>query len=121
MKTETFFERFDHFAGAPNAVPRLRELLLHLAVTGRLVDQDALDESGEELLKRVNAERLAALKAGRIGAMKPLPPPDEEELAFTIPRGWEAARLIDLVMEIQTAQLDLVHLVVRLPILIEPP
>ncbi len=102
MKTETFFERFDHFAGAPNAVPRLRELLLHLAVTGRLVDQDALDESGEELLKRVNAERLAALKAGRIGAMKPLPPPDEEELAFTIPRGWEAARLIDLVMEIQT-------------------
>ncbi len=37
MKLETFFEKFDQFADAPNAVAKMRELVLHLAVTGHLV------------------------------------------------------------------------------------
>jgi type I restriction enzyme S subunit len=36
MTLETFFEKFDHFAEAPDAVVRLRELVLDLAVQGRL-------------------------------------------------------------------------------------
>lgn len=37
MELATFFEKFDQFADAPNAVAKMRELVLHLAVTGRLV------------------------------------------------------------------------------------
>jgi type I restriction enzyme, S subunit len=36
MTLETFFEKFDTFADAPNAVARMRELVLQLAVTGKL-------------------------------------------------------------------------------------
>ena len=37
MKLETFFEKFDQFADAPDAVAKMRELVLNLAVQGRLV------------------------------------------------------------------------------------
>ena len=36
MEIETFFEKFDRFADAPNAVAKMREISLSLAVTGRL-------------------------------------------------------------------------------------
>ena len=41
-----FLEKFDLFADAPNAVEQLRELLVHLAVIGKLVtncpDEEAI-------------------------------------------------------------------------------
>jgi type I restriction enzyme S subunit len=39
MKLETFFEKFDQFADAPDAVVKMRELVLELAATGRLVPE----------------------------------------------------------------------------------
>ena len=37
MKLETFFENFELFADTPNAVAKMRELVLDLAATGRLL------------------------------------------------------------------------------------
>jgi len=37
---ETFFEKFDQFANAPDAVAKIRELLIHFAVVGKLVPND---------------------------------------------------------------------------------
>jgi type I restriction enzyme S subunit len=45
MKLETFFEKFDQFADAPNALPKMRELVLDLAVNGKLTDRDLEKES----------------------------------------------------------------------------
>src|SRR3546814_152682 len=39
MKLEKFFERFDLFADAPDAVEKMRELVLDLAAKGRLLPQ----------------------------------------------------------------------------------
>jgi type I restriction enzyme S subunit len=39
MRLETFFEKFDQLADAPNAVGRMRELVLELAVRGKLSEQ----------------------------------------------------------------------------------
>ena len=39
MNIETFFEKFDQFANAPNAVAKMRELVLQLAATGRLLPE----------------------------------------------------------------------------------
>ncbi|NOT23319.1 MAG: restriction endonuclease subunit S [Nitrospiraceae bacterium] len=36
MKLETFFEQFDQFADAPDAVAKMRELVLEWAITGKL-------------------------------------------------------------------------------------
>ena len=44
MKLETFFKKFELFADSPNAVAKMRELILQLAVQGQLKSQG--DESG---------------------------------------------------------------------------
>lgn len=99
---ETFFEKFDLFADTPGAVAKMRDLVRHLAVTGKLVGQDPSEESGELLLKKTSAERLAAVKAGQLSPMRPLPVVGQDELSFKLQPGWATARLIELVMEIQT-------------------
>ncbi len=50
MKLETFFEKFDQFADAPDAVARLRALVLELAVRGRLSERRASDGTDSEWL-----------------------------------------------------------------------
>ena len=45
MKLETFFEKFEMFADAPNAVAKMRELVLELAIRGRLVSPGSPDSS----------------------------------------------------------------------------
>jgi len=41
VKSETFFDQFDLFADASNAVATMRELLIHFAVVGKLVRNDS--------------------------------------------------------------------------------
>ena len=102
MKLETFFEKFELFAEAPDAVGKIHELVRHLAVIEKLVAQDPQDESGELLLRKIDTERMTAVKARKISLMKPLPAVGEDELLFELQPGWAAVRLIELVMEIQT-------------------
>jgi len=40
MKPSVFFKNFELFADAPNGVQKLREMILQLAVMGKLVPQD---------------------------------------------------------------------------------
>ena len=61
MTMETFFEKFDQFADAPNAVAKMRELVLQLAVQGKLVPQDPKDEPAEEFLERIAARNCAPI------------------------------------------------------------
>lgn len=45
MNMKAFFEKFEMFADAPNAVVKMRELVLDLAVKGKLTDRDLKKES----------------------------------------------------------------------------
>jgi type I restriction enzyme S subunit len=45
MNLETFFEKFELFAEAPDAVAKMRELVLELAVRGRLISPYSRDSS----------------------------------------------------------------------------
>ncbi len=84
-------------AGAPNGIKKLRELILELAVRGKLVPQDPSDEPASELLRRI-AEEKARLVAGvKIKKQKPLTERDDEAPAFELPAGWAWARLSDVV------------------------
>jgi len=92
MTLETFFEKFDQFADAPNAVAKMRELVLELAVQGKLVSQDPTDEPAEELFARIkNAkEKLIKQKTIKRVAVETNPSGDECE---SLPSGWLWTRL----------------------------
>ncbi len=96
MKLATFFEKFDQLADAPDAVARMRRFILDIAVRGKLVVQDATDESAEELLERVKAEKARLVKSGEIKKQKPLPPVAEDVVSFSLPAGWAASQLGDV-------------------------
>lgn len=74
-------------------IKKLRELILELAVRGKLVPQDPNDEPASELLKRIATEKAELVKQGKIKKQKPLPKISEDEKPFELPEGWEWARL----------------------------
>ncbi|HEB3855537.1 TPA: restriction endonuclease subunit S [Escherichia coli] len=74
-------------------IKKLRELILELAVRGKLVPQDPNDEPASELLKRIEVEKAVLVKQGKIKKQKPLPEISEEEKPFELPEGWEWATL----------------------------
>ena len=83
-------------AQAPNGVARLRELILTLAVQGKLVAQDPTDAPASELLKKIRAEKARLIGEGKIKRDKPLAEIAEEEKPFGLPKGWEWVRLGDV-------------------------
>jgi type I restriction enzyme S subunit len=87
-------------ATAPGGVARLRELILTLAVQGKLVPQDSSDEPASELLKKIRAEKDRLIAAGKIKRNKPLVEIAEDEKPFDLPRGWEWVRLNSLLQKI---------------------
>lgn len=68
-------------------IERLRALILDLAVRGKLVPQDAKDETAVTLLDQLKAERSRLLKAGLIGKGKSYPTVSQEP-PFETPAGW---------------------------------
>lgn len=88
---------FEVVAEAPGGVDRLRELVLQLAVRGKLVPQDPEDEPASELLERIAAEKARLVEAGEIRKPKAVPPVSEDEVPFEVPAGWAWTRLDDVV------------------------
>lgn len=70
-------------------IKKLRELILELAVRGKLVPQDPNDEPASELLKHIADEKAELVKQGKIKKQKPLPEISEDEKPFELPEGWE--------------------------------
>lgn len=85
-------------AGAPNGIQKLRELILELAVRGKLVPQDPSDEPASELLKRIAEEKARLVAEGRIKKQKPLAEIGDEEKPFELPEGWEWSRLSEVAL-----------------------
>jgi type I restriction enzyme S subunit len=77
-------------------IKKLRELILELAVRGKLVPQDPNDEPASELLKKIAAEKTKLIKEGKAKKEKPLPEITDEEKPFELPRGWSWSRLLDI-------------------------
>lgn len=80
-------------ATAPGGVAKLRELILTLAVQGKLVPQDPADEPAGALLQKIRAEKDRLIAEGKIKRDKPLAEIAEEEKPFELPAGWEWVRL----------------------------
>tara|TARA_R110000851_G_scaffold67191_4_gene151660 strand:+ start:49892 stop:51760 length:1869 start_codon:yes stop_codon:yes gene_type:complete len=74
-------------------IKKLRELILELAVRGKLVPQDVNDEPASVLLERIAAEKAQLVKEGKLKKQKPLPVICDDEKPFEVPNGWVWLRL----------------------------
>lgn len=87
MSAPALVAQFERLAGAPGGVARLRELILALAVRGKLVSQEPSDEPASALLQGIRAEKERLIADGRIK-------PDKASSAaidqhpFEIPETW---------------------------------
>lgn len=86
-------KHFDLLATASGGVKKLRELILTLAVQGKLLPQDLNDEPATELLRRIDAEKSLLATAGRIQRQRPSPEVQVREEPFELPQGWAWVRL----------------------------
>lgn len=93
MTPELLLAHFNRISDAPEAIPRLRQLVLELAVRGKLVDLDPQDEPATMLLNRIQAEKDKRIKAGQMKKQSSLPQVRPDENCFDIPKTWHWVRL----------------------------
>ncbi len=91
MKLETFFEKFDQFADVPDAVGKMRELILQLAVIGKLCPQDSLEEPASALLAKIAGTIKSRYASGEIRLRENARV--SEDLKVSVPDGWSSVAL----------------------------
>ena len=74
-------------------VKKLRELILELAVHGKLVEQYPADTPADQLLERIAERRNELISSKKIKNSKPLPPVTPDEAPSELPVGWVWTRL----------------------------
>jgi type I restriction enzyme S subunit len=82
-------------------VKKLRELILELAVRGKLVPQDVSDEPASVLLEKIVKEKEQLIADKKIKKQKSLPAITDEEKPLDLPHGWEWCHLQDVSSYIQ--------------------
>ncbi|MCD2450282.1 restriction endonuclease subunit S [Methylicorpusculum oleiharenae] len=96
MDAKQFLAEFGHIANAPGGVARLREMVLALAVQGKLLAQDPTDSLENELLKGISSGNHDVLRNSKSKLPKTLTTISPNEMPFEKPQGWEWARLGDI-------------------------
>lgn len=97
MKSETFSDSIGYLPDAPRGIERLRALILDLALRGRLSERDSSEESGHQLIARLQADRNAVGSAETRTRALTQSSVELEERPFALPSGWTWARLDDRV------------------------
>lgn len=90
---ELLEQHFDTAFAAPDGIPKLRELILRFAMEGKLVPQNPNDSPASELLRSIEAEKKRLVKERKIKAPKTLPEVTASDEPYSLPHGWQWARL----------------------------
>jgi type I restriction enzyme S subunit len=92
MNPEWLIAHFDCLSEAPDAIPRLRQFILDLAVRGKLVEQNPSDEPVSQLIARIQTDDAGltnqVAKKERQSSIVRL-----DETPFVIPSSWRWVRL----------------------------
>lgn len=74
----------------------LRQKVLDLAIRGKLTEQLSEDGTAEELYAKIQREKQALIKEGKVKKAKPLPPVSEDEIPFEVPDNWKWIKIGDI-------------------------
>ena len=75
---------------------RLRELILELAVRGKLIEQNSGDDPASSLIAEVRNQRCALVGERQLGKQTELSEVTNTEVPYQLPKGWGWCRLGDL-------------------------
>ncbi|MCW5799406.1 MAG: restriction endonuclease subunit S [Nitrospira sp.] len=96
MNPARFLSHFDRISDAPDAIPRLRQFVLDLAVRGKLVEQDPRDEPASELLKRIEGDVRERKARGESTEPRNTMDVAINSLPFNVPPSWRWSRLVKI-------------------------
>ena len=94
--TSILFDKLRELADAKGGTDKLRELILQLAVQGKLVPQDPDDEPAEELLQSISSQRKILIANGDIKVKKSDPVLTGVEEDEPVPAGWSQTHIWQL-------------------------
>lgn len=93
ISLEKLFGNFEKVIKTKEDIKDIRNLVLSLAVRGKLVPQIEDEEPASKLLEKIKEEKERLIAEKVIKKEKPLPPITEDEKLFDIPDSWEWIRL----------------------------
>ena len=86
-------KHFDTAFDSPNGIKKLRELILTLAMQGKLVPQDPIDRPASELLKAIETEKKKLVKERKIKEPKPFSEAKSSKIPYDLPKSWVWVKL----------------------------
>lgn len=86
-------KHFEIALETPDGITRLRELILKLAMQGKLVEQNLKEQSAHELIEDIKKERQKLIKLGKIRKQKELELIKNDETLYQLPSNWKWVRL----------------------------
>lgn len=92
MDAQQFLAEFGHIANAPGGVGKLRELVLQLAVQGRLIAFTKSDVSSGNFLGEIRAIKASLVSSKQLPREKPFPEVSQREITVDAPPHWEWVR-----------------------------
>ena len=88
-----------------NLIKQLRQAFLREAIQGKLVKSTINEETGQQLLAKIKAEKAQLIAEKKLKKEKELAPIMEDELPFEIPEHWAWCRLGEIISH--TENLDI--------------
>lgn len=96
MKLETFFEKFELFADAPDAVAKMRGLILRLAMQGRLSEPHKTDGPVGQLLVDIQKDKVQLGLETHIESASAISDLPNNDTSNVIPKRWTWVRFGDV-------------------------
>ena len=85
----TLVDNIDEYIRIPGGIDRLKNTILHLAITGQLTRQDLSEGTGSNLSHSIEIEKARRVKEGKLKRQKPLGDVSSEAQPFKIPDSWK--------------------------------
>lgn len=93
MDADLFLQQFGHLAQGEGGIKKLRDVILQLAVRGKLVEQNPADESAEVLLKKIAVARKNFASDYKLNTSKENQPVTASQIPHKLPYSWQWVRL----------------------------
>jgi type I restriction enzyme S subunit len=107
------------FVNQLSLVKQLRQAFLSEAMQGKLCQSEPVEdqETGQQLLARIKAEKAQLIKDKKLKKEKELPPIKPEEIPFEIPEDWVWCRLGEIVLDLSYGTSEKAELSGQVPVL----